>query len=170
MKTLLLAAALLAPCSFPFSLAAEGDFTEQGVTISENRETKTWKVSDGTRSFDFQMPVKGKVCAAVDVPEWNTIFIGVQTSPSRFDILAVSKKDGKVSLVELDQHYYADDHAFPLSPGDTITLKSLKMKTTPNGRALFTYPVIKYKGEDESETCLSINPLEDGTFQGWVNR
>lgn len=151
-------------------MAAEGDFTEQGLTVSKNREAATWNVSDGNHSFEFQSPVRGTVCTAVDVPEWNTIFIGVQTSPCRFDILAVSKKNGKVSLVELDRHYYSDNHAFPLSPGDTITLKSLKMKTTPNGRSLFAYPVISYKGEHDSQTGLSISPLEDGTFEGWFNR
>lgn len=153
------------------SHSAEKDFSENGLTISENRKEQTLRVANGKQVFDFKCPVRGNICTALDVEEWDTIFIGIQTKPDRFEILAVSKKNGTVSLLDMDSHYFADDHIFPLRSGDTITIAPLTFRGTPNGKCVFSYPVVTYFGDgDPHRTCLSIEKLEEGKFEVRSNR
>lgn len=153
------------------SHSAEKDFSENGLTISENRETQTLRVAYGKQAFDFKCPVRGTICTALNAKEWDTIFIGIQTKPDRFEILAVSKKNGTVSPLDLDSHYFADNHIFPLRSGDTITTAPLTFRETPNGKCVFSYPVVTYFDDgNPHRTILSIEKLEDGKFEVRSNR
>lgn len=168
MKKIFPASFFLIPFLFSSVPAADG-------VSPENKEIKIWKIYCGDRTFSFKPPVEGKILTALEVEEWETIFVGVQTSPVRFEILAVSTRDEKVSLIDLDTHYYADGHIFPLEPGATLTLAPLNMETTPNGRSLCSYPVIshpRHEGDPahDSKTSLSIQRLEDGSFEARSNR
>ncbi len=142
------------------------------LTVSKDDKTSTLHITIGEESFDIKYAIKGVITTYLEVPQWDTIFVGVQTSPSWFEILAISKKDRAVSQVDLNSHYYADDSFFPLENEHvTHTLTPLKLRKNYNGLFVCSTPAIHdpNSGSFDRFTILSIGKAENGKFEGWSN-